>query len=115
MRPQILVEPIPRQGSCSTCGGGQRSNRRQTREAPTMRATRARNINSKKKDLSPGQREELLRALKARGYFRITWAQFPEAVDVESGLAVTLLHGKEECMSARKGRAFLIALTIFVL
>jgi len=31
-----------------------------------MRATRARNINSNKKDLSPGQREELLRALKAR-------------------------------------------------
>jgi hypothetical protein len=32
----------------------------------TMRATRARNINSNKKDLSPGQRAELLRALKAR-------------------------------------------------
>src|SRR6476661_762260 len=31
-----------------------------------MRATRARNINSNKKDLSPKQREELLRALKAR-------------------------------------------------
>src|ERR1700726_1431509 len=31
-----------------------------------MRATRARNINSKKKDLSPEQREEQLRALKAR-------------------------------------------------
>src|SRR6202030_3421458 len=31
-----------------------------------MRGTRARNINSNKKDLSPGQREELLRALKAR-------------------------------------------------
>src|SRR3981081_4094594 len=31
-----------------------------------MRATRARNINSKKKDLSPEQRAELLRALKAR-------------------------------------------------
>src|ERR1700726_1433715 len=31
-----------------------------------MRATRARNINSTKKDLSPEQREELLRALKAR-------------------------------------------------
>ena len=31
-----------------------------------MRATRARNINSDKKDLSPEQREELLRALKAR-------------------------------------------------
>ena len=31
-----------------------------------MRATRARNINSNKKDLSPEQREELRRALKAR-------------------------------------------------
>ena len=31
-----------------------------------MRATRARNINSNKKNLSPEQREELLRALKAR-------------------------------------------------
>ena len=31
-----------------------------------MRATRARNINSNKKDLSPVQSEELLRALKAR-------------------------------------------------
>src|SRR5213080_3774722 len=31
-----------------------------------MRATKARNINSNKKDLSPAQREELLRALKAR-------------------------------------------------
>src|SRR5712671_6373806 len=31
-----------------------------------MRATRARNMNSNKKDSSPEQREELLRALKAR-------------------------------------------------
>src|SRR5438309_10514685 len=31
-----------------------------------MRATRAQDINSNKKDLSPEQREELLRALKAR-------------------------------------------------
>src|SRR5438034_11124342 len=31
-----------------------------------MRATRSRNINSNKEDLSPEQREELLRALKAR-------------------------------------------------
>src|ERR1700676_3876844 len=31
-----------------------------------MRATRARNINNNRKDLSPEQREELLRALKAR-------------------------------------------------
>src|SRR5271157_3251386 len=32
----------------------------------TMRTTKARNINSNKKDLSPEQREELLRALRAR-------------------------------------------------
>jgi hypothetical protein len=38
-----------------------------------------------------------------------------EALDVESALAVALRHGKEECMSPRNGRAFLIALTIFVL
>src|ERR1700751_615464 len=31
-----------------------------------MRATRARNINSNRKDLAPEQREELLRAMKAR-------------------------------------------------
>src|ERR1700730_2149085 len=31
-----------------------------------MRATRARNMNSNKKDLSPGQRDDLLGALKAR-------------------------------------------------
>src|SRR2546423_8146798 len=31
-----------------------------------MRTTKARNINSNKKDFSPEQREELLRALKAR-------------------------------------------------
>src|SRR5436190_20044684 len=31
-----------------------------------MRATRARNMNSNKKDLSPEERKELLRALKAR-------------------------------------------------
>ena len=31
-----------------------------------MKATRARNINSNRTDLSPEQREELLRALKAR-------------------------------------------------
>ena len=37
----------------------------ETREAAAMRATRARNINSNKKDLAPEQREELLRALKA--------------------------------------------------
>src|SRR5271169_646685 len=35
------------------------------REATTMRATRVRNTNSNKNDLSPEQREEPLRALKA--------------------------------------------------
>ena len=35
-------------------------------EARTMTATKARNNNGNKKDLSPKQREELLRALKAR-------------------------------------------------
>jgi uncharacterized protein YciI len=45
----------------------------------------------------------------------VTRAQSSEAVDVESALAAALGHGKEECMSARNGRAFLIALTIFVL
>jgi uncharacterized protein YciI len=45
----------------------------------------------------------------------VTRPRSPEAVDVESALAVALRHGEEECMSARNGRAFLIALTIFVL
>src|SRR6476619_7550773 len=36
------------------------------RGKPTMRTTRARNINANEKDLSPAQREELLGALKAR-------------------------------------------------
>jgi uncharacterized protein YciI len=43
----------------------------------------------------------------------VTWAQFPEALDVESALAIGLRHGKEECM--KNGRAILFALTIFVL
>jgi tetratricopeptide (TPR) repeat protein len=42
-------------------------------------------------------------------------AQSPEAVDVESALAVALRRGKEECMSARNGRAFLFVLTTFAL
>src|SRR3984893_15331625 len=42
-----------------------------------------------------------------------TRAQSPEALDVESALAVALRHDKEECM--RNGRAILFALTIFVL
>jgi hypothetical protein len=45
--------------------------------------------------------------------FAVTWAQSPEALDVESALAVALRHDKEECM--RNGRAFLFALTIFIL
>ncbi|HMI50152.1 MAG TPA: DUF4256 domain-containing protein, partial [Candidatus Saccharimonadales bacterium] len=47
-------------------GGPQRSNRQATREGTTMRAIPARNTNSNKKDLSPEQRAELFRALKAR-------------------------------------------------
>jgi Protein of unknown function (DUF4256) len=39
---------------------------KETWEATSMGATRARNINSNKKDLSPEQREELLRTLRAR-------------------------------------------------
>jgi Protein of unknown function (DUF4256) len=54
--------------SCCTNAGliAQRSNTEETREATTMSPTRARNMNSNKKTLSPEQREELLRALKAR-------------------------------------------------
>ena len=49
----------------------------------TMRATSVQNINSNKKDLSPEQREELLRALKARfeknmnRHTGLEWAKVP--------------------------------------
>jgi hypothetical protein len=57
--------------NAKTCGqkphlAAQRRNGKETREATTMRATRARNMNSNKKDLSLEQCEELLKALKAR-------------------------------------------------
>jgi hypothetical protein len=41
-------------------------NRQETEDAMTMRATSAPNIHGSKRNLSPEQREELLRALKAR-------------------------------------------------
>src|SRR5213596_1575165 len=55
-----------------------------------MRATRARNINSNKKDLSPEQREELLRALKARfeknmnRHKGLEWAKVQEKLEANS-------------------------------
>src|SRR5215469_18783276 len=47
-------------------GRSERSDRSATQEATTTRATRARNMNSAKRDLSPERRAELLRTLKAR-------------------------------------------------
>jgi hypothetical protein len=55
-----------------------------------MRATRARNINSNKKDLSPEQREELLRALKARfeknmnRHKGLEWAQVQAKLEADA-------------------------------
>ena len=55
-----------------------------------MRPTRARNINSNKKDLSPEQREELLRALKARfeknmnRHKGLEWAQIQARLEVNA-------------------------------
>jgi Protein of unknown function (DUF4256) len=55
-----------------------------------MRATRARNINSDKKDLSPEQREELLRALKARfernmnRHKGLEWAQVQAKLEADA-------------------------------
>jgi hypothetical protein len=55
-----------------------------------MKATRAQNINSKKKDLSPKQREELLRALKARfeknmnRHKTLEWAQVQAKLEAEA-------------------------------
>jgi hypothetical protein len=55
-----------------------------------MRATRARNINSNKKDLSRGQREELLRALKARfeknmnRHKGLEWAQVQTKLEADA-------------------------------
>src|SRR2546421_5195979 len=52
-----------------------------------MRAIRARNINSNKKDLSPERREELLRALKAR---------FEKNMDRHKGLEWAKVQAKLE-------------------
>src|SRR5947199_8490243 len=55
-----------------------------------MRATRARNINSNKKDLSPEQRAELLRALKSRfeknmnRHKGLEWAQVQAKLEANS-------------------------------
>src|SRR5262245_19274467 len=53
----------------------------------TMTATRARNIHSTKKNLSPGQREELRRALKAR---------FEKNMDRHKGLEWAKVQAKLE-------------------
>src|SRR5437660_3206181 len=56
-----------------------------------MRATRARNINSNKKDLSAEQREELLRELKARfeknmnRHKGLEWAQVKAKLEANAG------------------------------
>src|SRR5712675_2707414 len=56
-----------------------------------MRATRARNINSNKKDLSPEQREEFLRALRARfeknmnRHKGLEWAQIQAKLEANAG------------------------------
>jgi len=55
-----------------------------------MRATKARKINSNKKDLSPEQREELLRALKARfeknmnRHKGLEWAQVQAKLEADA-------------------------------
>jgi hypothetical protein len=54
-----------------------------------MRATRARNINSNKKDLSPEQREELLRALKARFQINMNRHKGVEWAKVQAKLEVS--------------------------
>jgi hypothetical protein len=52
-----------------------------------MRATRARNLKSNKKDLSPEQREELLRALKARFEKNMNRHKGLEFAEVQAKLA----------------------------
>jgi len=55
-----------------------------------MRATKGRNINSNKKDLSPEQREELLGALKARfeknmnRHKGLVWAQVQATLEANA-------------------------------
>jgi hypothetical protein len=60
-----------------------------------MRATRARNLNSNKKDLSPTQREQLLRALNAR---------FEKNMNRHKGLEWDKVHAKLE-VNAEKLRS----------
>ena len=61
-----------------------------------MRTTKARNINSDKKDLSPEQREELLRALKARfeknmnRHKGLEWAQVRAKLEANAGKLLSL-------------------------
>ena len=56
-----------------------------------MRATKARNINSNKKDLSPEQREELLGALKSRfeknmnRHKGVEWAKVKAKLEANAG------------------------------
>jgi hypothetical protein len=57
-----------------------------------MKATKARNINSSKKELSPGQREELLRTLKAR---------FEQHMNRHKGLAWAQIQAKLEANAAK--------------
>jgi hypothetical protein len=59
-----------------------------------MRATRAQNISSNKKDLSPAQREELLRALKAR---------FEKNLNRHKGLAWDKVQAKLEANAEKLG------------
>src|SRR5260370_42134839 len=52
-----------------------------------MRTTKARNMNSNKKDLSPEQRQELLRALKARFEKNMNRHKGLEFAEVQAKLA----------------------------
>jgi uncharacterized protein DUF4256 len=60
-----------------------------------MSATRARNINGNRKDLSPEQREELFRALKARfeknmnRHKGLEWAKVQAKLDPNAETVVT--------------------------
>src|SRR6202035_4532045 len=63
---KLRIDKIIKTSRNKPSGEAQRSNTVETREATTMRATKARNMYSNEKDVSPEQREELLRALKAR-------------------------------------------------
>ena len=62
----VLTDALRTAWKLRTDKNAKASQKTQVGEATTMKATRARNINSNKKDLSPEQRAELLRALKSR-------------------------------------------------